>query len=88
VGGAGGGGAGASATSGAGYTGSAGLGGGGGGGAGGPGVGATGGSGVVILKYPVGISGTFSGGLTTSTNTIGLFKITTVTAGTGTVTFS
>jgi len=67
-----------------------------GGGAGGGGyatnslkVGGTGGSGVVIIRYPD--TRTLSnpgGGLTYSTATSGLFKVTTFTAGTGSISFS
>ena len=47
-----------------------------------------GGSGVVILKYPSTKTPTISGGLTSTTSTaVSGFKITTFTAGTGTVTF-
>ncbi len=68
--------------------GTANLGGGGGGTrGGGSSVSGNGGSGVVILKYPSGFAPTFSGGLTASTVTSGSNKISTVTAGTGTVTF-
>ena len=58
------------------------------GGGGGGGVGAAGGSGIVILKYPSIYTATFSGGLTTSTSTSGVLKVSQITAGTGTVTFS
>jgi hypothetical protein len=64
-----------------------------GGGAGGPGrdgtkFGGTGGSGIVIIRYPSYYSPTISGGLTSSTSTaISGYKITSFTAGTGTVTF-
>jgi hypothetical protein len=48
-----------------------------------------GGAGVVILKYSASFTATVSGGLTASTPApSGGFKITTFTAGTGTVTFS
>jgi hypothetical protein len=43
---------------------------------------------VVILKYPDTRTITLSGGLTGSTATAGGFKTTTVTAGTGSVSFS
>jgi hypothetical protein len=75
------------ATSGATNTGS---GGGGGGNYGGTGtLGGSGSSGVVILRVPNIYSATFSGGLTTSLSTAATgYKTYTVTAGTGTVTFS
>jgi len=48
-----------------------------------------GGSGIVILKIPNTYTATFSGGLTTSTNTaVCGFNIYSITAGTGTVTFN
>jgi hypothetical protein len=47
--------------------------------------GAAGGSGVVILRYPVAFTMTIGAGLTGSTVTSGGFKITTITAGTGNV---
>jgi hypothetical protein len=52
-------------------------------------VASAGGSGIVILRIPVFYTATFSAGLTvaTSTATIG-YKVYTVTAGTGTVTFN
>jgi hypothetical protein len=63
--------------------------GGGGGGAGTDvGTGGSGGSGVVILKYISSFTSTFSVGLTVSTATSAGYKISTITAGTGTVTFS
>jgi len=46
-----------------------------------------GGSGVVILRYPDSFTITASGGLTNSTATDGSFKVTTITAGTGTISF-
>ncbi len=63
------------------------TGGGGGGTAGGSSNGA-GGSGVVILKYPDFYAISVSAGLTHSTVTSGGFRVTTFTAGTGTVSFS
>jgi hypothetical protein len=61
---------------------------GGGGGAGGPNSGA-GGSGIIILKYSDAVTFTATAGLTATTDTsVAGFKITTVTAGTGSVTFS
>jgi hypothetical protein len=51
--------------------------------------GAAGGSGIVILRVTSSYSATFSGGLTTSLSTaVSGYKTYTVTAGTGTVTFS
>lgn len=50
--------------------------------------GGNGGSGVVILRYPNGLSITLSAGLTGSTSTIGQYKVTEITAGTGTVSWS
>lgn len=65
---------------------------GGGGGGGGDRAGAAGGSGVVIFKVPSTVSASFSVGLTEenggSGQTLGDYKVYTVTAGTGTVTFS
>jgi hypothetical protein len=60
--------------------------GGGGGGANGPVAGGTGGSGIVVLRYPslLTISNP-GGGLTSSTSTSGGFSRTTFTAGTGNV---
>lgn len=49
--------------------------------------GANGGSGLVVIKYPSSITLTIGAGLTSSTSTSGLFKITTFTAGTDTVSF-
>jgi hypothetical protein len=46
-----------------------------------------GGSGIVILSYSSNYTASFSGGLTASTTTSGLYRISTVTAGSGTVTF-
>ena len=51
---------------------------------GGGGMVAPGGSGVVIIKYPDAYTLTASAGLTTSTGTSGDFKVTSITAGTGT----
>jgi len=63
--------------------------GGGGGGAGGAGgIGGSGGSGIVILRIPSFYSATFSAGLTANTSISGGYRIYSVTAGTGTVTFS
>ena len=64
---------------------------GGGGGAGGDSpslAGAGGGSGIVIIKYLSTYNATFSAGLVSSTVLSGSYKISTVTSGTGTVTFS
>jgi hypothetical protein len=63
------------------------LGGGGGGTSTGSASGA-GGSGVVIIRYPNSNTVTASGGLTSSTTTSGSDKVTTFTAGTGTITFA
>jgi hypothetical protein len=43
-------------------------------------TGRTGGSGIIILKYPNTVTATFSGGVTQSTVTSGAFKISTITA--------
>jgi hypothetical protein len=51
-------------------------------------VGASGGSGVVILKYPSSQNISPSVGLSYTTSTVGAYKVTEFTAGTGTVTFS
>jgi hypothetical protein len=50
----------------------------------------SGGSGVVIIKYPDNYSATFSGGVTQTTTTAGGYKVSTVTAAgpSDTVTFS
>ena len=94
----GGGGGGSTSTSGAGGLGGGGAGGsasgtsgtvntgGGGGGTGNGGTAGSGGSGIVILKYPDTVTLTIGGGLTSSTSTSGGFKITSFTAGTDTVT--
>jgi hypothetical protein len=47
-----------------------------------------GGSGVVILRYPVDLTITIGAGLTGSTATDGAFKVSTITAGTGLVSFA
>ena len=52
------------------------------------GGGAAGGSGVVIVRYPNTLTITVGGGLTSSTTTVGTDKVTTFTAGTGTVSFA
>ena len=62
-----------------------------GGGAGGSrcnGPAANGGSGVVIIKYLSTYTASFSVGLTVSTSTVGNYKVSSITAGTGTVTFT
>ena len=65
-----------------------------GGGGGGAGVstttlsGANGGSGIVILRYPGGLTPTVSAGLTSTTTTVGADKVTVFTAGTGTVSWA
>ena len=48
----------------------------------------SGGSGIVIIKYPSVYTATTTVGMSSITNTIGDYKITQITAGTGTVTFS
>jgi hypothetical protein len=83
------GGGGNGATSGPGTAGTANTGGGGGGSGSNNTPGAAGGSGIVILRVPGTYSATFSGGLTSSLSTAQTgYKTYTVTAGTGTVTFS
>ena len=72
-------------------SGSANTGNGGGGGslyAGGNSGGGNGGSGIVVLKYPNTLTITASGGLTASTSTSGSYKITSITAGYGTVSWA
>ena len=89
TGGTGGGGAGAPAgqvTTG--VSGTANTGGGGGGGGDGTGLGGAGGSGIVILRYPSSNTITIGAGLTGSTATDGSFKVTSLTAGTGNVSFA
>jgi hypothetical protein len=61
------------------------TGGGGGGAPNTPTTGNNGGSGVVILRYPTGYT---LSGVTGSTTTVGVYDVTTFTAGTGTITFS
>jgi hypothetical protein len=71
--------------------GTANTGGGGGGGLdgrGGGSKGAAGGSGVVIVSYPSALSIGGGAGLTFTTTTVGANKVTTFTAGTGTISFS
>ena len=92
AGGTGGGGYGAT-TSGLGQNGGTNLGGGGGGGqynggSGTSGFQGNGGSGIVIIKYLSSYNASFSAGLTVSTATASGYKISSVTAGTGTVTFT
>jgi len=87
---AGGGGAAGTTTGGSGGAGGGGTGGtsstagtansGGGGGGQKDGQGSSGGSGILILKYPSTYSATFSGGVTQSTSTSGAYKISTITA--------
>jgi hypothetical protein len=84
-GGAGGGGAGGLATNGVAGTANSG---GGGGGSTSTTDGANGGSGVVILRYPNTRTITIGAGLTGSTATDGSFKVTTLTAGTGNVSWA
>jgi len=43
---------------------------------------------VVILKYPSAFTITAGAGLTSSTSTVGDFKVTTVTAGSDTISFA
>lgn len=90
TGGAGGGGAGSSYSAYTGVSGAINTGGGGGGGSNGsfstPG---SGGSGIVILKIPDTYTGTVSGGLTSTLSTaVSGYKIYSITAGTGTITFT
>jgi len=51
-------------------------------------AGAAGGSGVVILRYPNNYTITIGAGLTGSTATVGSNKVTTITAGTGNVSWA
>jgi len=92
VGGSGGGGAGALNGGGNGAAGTANTGGGGGGGGGSVndanGNGKTGGSGVVILRYLSVYTITIGAGLTGSTSTVGSDKVTTITAGSGNVSWA
>jgi hypothetical protein len=57
-------------------------------GTGGGGPGGTGGSGVIILRYPSAFTLTIGAGLTGSTSTVEGEKVTTITAGTGNITWS
>ena len=84
-------GAGAPGVGGGGSVGQAGTANTGGGGGGCPNInqqGGAGGSGIVIIKYPAALTISSSIGLTDSTLTLGDYKVTQFTAGTGTVTFS
>ena len=54
----------------------------------GGGTGNNGGSGIVILKYPLGYTLTGTVGITANTTVVGTNSVTRITAGTGTVTFS
>ena len=67
---------------------SANTGSGGGGGTGNQGLGGNGGSGIVILWYPATYTITIGAGLTGSTATVGSNKRTTITAGTGNVSWA
>jgi hypothetical protein len=92
-GGAGGGGNGAATTGGVATSGTVNTGGGGGGGGANTGVGgatagASGGSGLVILRYPDTLTITIGAGLTGTTATDGSDKVTTITAGDGTVSWA
>jgi hypothetical protein len=49
---------------------------------------AAGGSGIVILSYPLALTITIGAGLTGSTSTVGANKVTTITAGTGNVSWA
>ena len=51
-------------------------------------AGGNGGSGIVILRYPGGYSANQSGGLTTTTAVLSNERVTTITAGSGTITFA
>jgi hypothetical protein len=51
-------------------------------------AGSAGGSGVVILRYPAAFTITIGAGLTGSTATDGGFKVSTITAGTGNVSWN
>ena len=86
AGGNGGGGAGHAGSTGTGTAGTANTG--GGGGAGNMAAGGAGGSGVVILRYPNDKTITLSAGLTGTTSNVSSSKVTTITAGTGTVSWT
>jgi hypothetical protein len=89
VGGTGGGGAGGNPTGGTnGIAGTVNTGGGGGGGYGGTTASGAGGSGIVILKYPSAYTITIGAGLTGTTATVGDNEVTTITAGTGNVSWT
>ena len=89
TGGTGGGGAGAAAQTATGTAGTVNTGGGGGGGAGSAGNGAAGGSGIAIFKVADTYVAIVSGGLTSTTSTaVAGYNIYSITAGTGTITFS
>jgi hypothetical protein len=60
----------------------------GGGGSGGNNTSGAGGSGIVILRYPAAYTITIGAGLTGSTATVGTNKVTTITAGTGNVSWA
>jgi len=62
--------------------------GGGGGGVGHNGTSGAGGSGVVILRYPSSSTITLGAGLTGTTTTVGSNKVTTITAGSGNVSWT
>jgi hypothetical protein len=51
-------------------------------------AGGNGGSGIVVLRYPSSYTITVGGGLTSSTGTVGGNKVTTLTAGTGNVSWA
>ena len=88
AGGNGGGGAGANVGTSDGVAGTVNTGGGGGGGYGGGAASGAGGSGIVILRYPTSFTITIGAGLTGSTSTVGTNKVTTITAGTGNVSWA
>jgi hypothetical protein len=72
-----------------GVAGSANTGGGGGGGSrSNSGTTALGGSGIIYLRYPTNFTITVGAGLTGTTTTLGIYKITTLTAGTGNVSWA
>jgi hypothetical protein len=53
-----------------------------------PDVGGSGGSGIVILRYPSGYVITIGAGLTGTTATVGANKVSTITLGTGNVSWA
>jgi hypothetical protein len=53
-----------------------------------PKVGGPGGSGLVVLRYPAELTITIGAGLTGSTTTVGANKVTTITSGTGQVSWA